>query len=628
MKNIYAPVTNANFSRDRAGMVSEIRRLGVTDYVFMGTGMRADCGGQAGLNLIKENCDYLHKEGFKVCAWKWAWFMGKGEFSKLVSAYGKADELLVCPSDQAFVDYSCEFIKKLAATGVDMILFDDDFNSFGLYNPPMSCCCDSHLRLVSEKVSEPITREFLAEKLLSGGANPYRSAWIQVNVDLLKTFAQRIRQAVDTVNPECRIGICCSPVAWDFSADVSELARIIAGKTKPFLRLICAPYWAAARVHGGFRMQDVIEHERCVAQYCDEDIEIYAEGDTFPRPRYRCPASYLEAFHMAVIADGRVDGILKYGIDFYSKAGYETGYADLYQYYLPIYDQIEKYLTPKDSRGIYVLEAPRKYEHMWIPEKITAGEEISELVYSKSAPMLAANTIPTAYRYNGYGTIAFGENAKYATQEVLNGGMILDVFAAKNLENMGIDVGLKAVGIHVKPSKEFFIEENDYVGLVRGIGADWNMESEVYRAELKDGVKLQSRFWVDGEEIPGSYLYENANGQRFLVFLFDGYFCGEGMFRMYTRARQIIQDMQWLCGKSLPAVCEGNPDLYMMYKEGDGKAAVGLWNFSADPVLRPCVELDRSYSKLTCINCEGRMEGNKVYLSKLSSNEFTGFAVE
>lgn len=630
MRKIIAPVTNANFPRDRAGMVTEMRRMGVSEYVFIGTGIRADCGGpgQPGLEGIRENCEYLHNEGFKVCAWKWSWHMGSDPYTKLVSAKGVANASLVCPSDQTFVDYSYDFIKRLAATGVDMILFDDDFSCFGYYNTPMSCCCDNHLRLVSEKVGEPITREFLAEKLLDGGANPYRSAWIQVNADLLRNFAHKMREAVDSINPNCRIGICCAPSAWDYSADISELAHIIAGNTKPFLRLIGAPYWAATKQFGGFRMQDVIEHERCIAHYCDEDIEIYAEGDTFPRPRFRCPASYLEAFHMALLADGRVDGVLKYGIDFSSKATYETGYTDLYQHNLPIYDDIEKHMAPKEARGIYVLEAPRKYENLEIPDRIKEGEDISNYVFGKSAWMMAANTIPTAYKYNGYGAVAFGDSAKHASAEILNGGMILDIFAAKNLEALGVDVGLRSVGTRVRPTKEFFIAEDDYVGVVRGYGESWAMDSEAYRAELKEGINLQTRFVVGGEEIPGSYLYENANGQRFLVFLFDGYFCGEGMFRMYSRARQIKNSMRWLCGKELPAFCGGNPDLYMMYKELDGKAAVGLWNFAADPVLRPCVELNRNYSKLTCINCEGTLEGDKVYLSKLHSNEFAGFAVE
>ena len=57
------------------------------------------------------------------------------------------------------------------------------------------------------------------------------------------------------------------------------------------------------------------------------DIEILAEGDAFPRPRTRCPASYLEGFDTAIRASGCTDGILKYGIDYFSNTDYETGYA-------------------------------------------------------------------------------------------------------------------------------------------------------------------------------------------------------------------------------------------------------------------------------------------------------------
>lgn len=629
MDKIIGIVTNDNFPRDREEQVAELRRMGVSEYVFIGTGMRADCGGQQGLEGIKENSDYLHREGFKTCAWKWTWFVPEEGYTRQVSAKGDVSGSVVCPSDEAFVAFCCDFMKRLAATGVDMILFDDDFSCFGYYNGPLACCCDNHLRLISEKVGEKVEREFLAEKLLSGGANAWRSAWIQVNGDLLRGFCRKVREAVDTVNPLCRIGICCSPAAWDFSADVSELAHILAGNTRPFLRLIGAPYWAAARQFGGFRMQDVIEHERCVAAYCDEDIELYAEGDTFPRPRFRCPASYLEAFHMALLADSRVDGIMKYGLDITSKAGYETGYTDLYRHNQWIYEEIKAHFTDKIPKGIYVLEAPRKYGNLEIPEIIREGAaDVSDLVFCRSASLLAANTIPTAYSYTGCGTVAFGESAKYADETVLNGGMILDIFAAWNLERLGVDVGLKSVGRRIKPQKEYFIHEEDYVSLARGYGEAWTRRTEGYSAQLKENTMVQTRFWVNGQELPGSYLYENANGQRFLVFLFDGYFCGEGMFRMYTRGRQIRNSMKWLCGKELPAFCGGNPDLYMLYKENSGKAAVGLWNFSADPVLKPRIVLDRNYSKLTCINCEGVLEGNQVCLSKLYSNEFAGFAVE
>lgn len=40
-------------------------------------------------------------------------------------------------------------------------------------------------------------------------------------------------------------------------------------------------------------------------------------------------------------------------------------------------------------------------------------------------------------------------------------------------------------------------------------------------AVLRPQAKLLSEFSVQGNVIPGSYRYENANGQRFLVYCFD-----------------------------------------------------------------------------------------------------------
>ena len=81
-------------------------------------------------------------------------------------------------------------------------------------------------------------------------------------------------------------------------------------EAKPFICLIGAPYWSIKRDHGNSRLQNCIELHRMERSFCGDDIEIFAEGDTFPRPRHTCPASYLELFDMAMRADGGFDGIV------------------------------------------------------------------------------------------------------------------------------------------------------------------------------------------------------------------------------------------------------------------------------------------------------------------------------
>lgn len=631
MYEIMAPVNNYTFSQNREETLEQLKQLGVTKRVMigLGSGDKSPEGIEKEFAVLRENTEYLHKNGFEVCAWEWTWLNGSDRYTKLKSANGVVMESMVCPSDDAYVAFSCDYRAQMAATGVDMLLFDDDFSNFGFYNAPFSCCCDNHLRLISEKLGEEVSFEILSKALLDGGASKYRSAWMEVNGDLQKNFAKKIREAVDQVNPHCRVGICCSPAAWEFAADISEVSRIIAGGTKPFLRLLGAPYWAVSKSYGGFRMQDVIEQERMVRSFCGDDIEIVSEGDPYPRPRWSCPASYVEGLDMALRADGGFDGILKYGIDYTAKPAYETGYAELASYNQKAYEAIADYFSDKISCGVYVREVPRKYEYMEIPQRVKEGAPLEYMVFSQATKMLAANAIPIAYRNCGYGTLVFGENAKYLTQEDTNGGLILDIAAAKIMMEQGIDVGLQSIGIRIYPEKEYFLTEDTYVSTMHAYNeTHWQGKTEAYRAEVKENAQVQTWFIAAGEEYPGSYLYENADGQRFLVFLFDGYFCGETMFRMYTRGRQLEQSIQWLTGKKLPAACCGNPDLYMLCKQDREKLTVGLWNFSPDPVLEGEVQLERKFQSMRCFGCDAVLSGDVITFPKLGAYEFTCFEVE
>ncbi|MBQ8732557.1 MAG: hypothetical protein IJY82_06990 [Oscillospiraceae bacterium] len=56
--------------------------------------------------------------------------------------------------------------------------------------------------------------------------------------------------------------------------------------------------------------------------------------------------------------------------------------------------------------------------------------------------------------------------------------------------------------------------------------------------------------------------------------------------------------------------------------------AVGLWNFFADPALSPTIALAREYSSITCINCDGRVDGNRVTLSDIPAFGFAAFEVK
>ena len=86
--------------------------------------------------------------------------------------------------------------------------------------------------------------------------------------------------------------------------------------------------------------------------------------------------------------------------------------------------------------------------------------------------------------------------------------------------------------------------------------------------------------------------------------------------RSYCRQRQLIDALEWVGRRRLPAVCPGHPDLYMMAKRTAEGLAVGLWNLSADYVSDARVRLDRgTYGGAEFFGCAGALEGDAVRLS-------------
>ena len=571
---------------------------------------------------LKKNTEFLKNHGFEVGAWIWTyWIKGKSDYTHMKFTTGNTSAEFVCPSDEKFRSFAGEYVKNIARCGVDIIMYDDDYR-YGFQDSGLGCVCKNHLEYMENILGEKLPENVINEYLISGPENKYRSAWLKANKYFMIKFAEDMRKSLDEINPQIRFGACSCMSVWDFDgADSIEISKTLAGKTKPFMRLIGAPYWAVNKGWGN-RLQDVIELERMELSWCaDEDIEIFSEGDAFPRPRFNCPASYIEGFDTALRADGGFDGMLKYAIDYTSNANYENGYVKRHIENNELYKEIADVFANKKAVGVRVYESMKKFERMDVP-KVAKDKNLAEMFFSPAARMLASCSIPTVYEGNGLCAIAFGENAKYIPDQALKNGLIIDARAAEILCEKGIDVGIESrTELSIKKlSEEYFIDENEYVPVY--------LKSGTYNMKLKSSANVQSYF-IDGDKkYPASYIYENADGQRFFVFAFDGYFMHEFLHRQYTRAKQLAQNIKWLSGNSLSAYISGNPDLYVMNKS-DGKAlAVGLWNFFDDYISEPVIKLDKKYSKIKFINCNGKLDQDTVYLSKIQPYEFAAFEVE
>ena len=594
------------------------------------------------LSDLKRHCDFFKAAGLEVGAWAWTfWVEEENDFTKVVavSEEERVKKNICCPLDEAFLEFSTNYFADIARCGVDLIMFDDDLR-YAFLGHDVGCLCDLHMQMIAEITGESLPRAELARRILSGEKNKYRDAWLMCNGHSFEQFAKRIRAKIDTVDPKIRIGACACMSSWDIDGtDAKRLAYLLAGKTKPFLRLAGAPYWGALNSWGN-RLQDVIEYERMESAWTyDGEIEIFAEGDAYPRPRINCPASYLEGFDLAIRASGATDGILKYGIDYTSSTRFERGYATFHQMNKPLYPQVDNFFRDKSALGVRIYEFPQKVAGMDVGANPVDSTVFQYTFFCMAARSLAACSIPTVYEGDGVCGACFGQSARYLTPDMRKKGMILDGVAAMILHSLGVDVGIERTGREMATSVERFLDDGEFVA-TRGM--------KIFAHTFKDNVKALSlaavtdgvpplahmaRDTEDDELVPMSYLYENTAGERYLVLNFDTRYVSakthtESM-RHYKRSEQYANCIPWLSrGGKLPAFCFGNPNLYTMVKEKDGVRTVGLWNFFADLIAKPTVRLDRAYDKIRFLNCTGELNGDTVILSNLPAYGFAAFEVK
>ena len=594
------------------------------------------------LEQLREHCAFFKAHGFEVGVWSWTfWINGDHTFSPFVPVERDAKPITdsACPTGEAFVKVACDYYAELARCGVDLIMFDDDFRYAHIGGNKIGCLCDGHMRRIREIVGEEVTREDMVTYIRSGGKNKYRDAWLQANGEAFANFAKRLRQAVDHVNPKIRMGACACLGSWDMDGiSADQLARILAGGTKPFIRLIGAPYWGA-RGSFGSMLQDAVELERMESAWTrDGEIELFAEGDVYPRPRISCPASYLEIFDTAIRASGATDGILKYALDYTSSANFETGYVKFHRMNTPLYSQIDAFFGGKRANGVRIYEYPQKLAEMELGDTLVPSNHLTNTFLCTSARSLAACSIPTTYEGEGVCGICFGPSAHRLPAEARKNGMIIDGEAAVILHRRGIDVGISKEGESCKVSFEHFLHDGEVVP-VDG--------ATVYRNELKPEAKVLSEaeavlgagnlsHMSDGStsiRFPMSYFYENADGERYLVLNFFGRFIDKTeptvVMRHYARSRQYADAVKWLSKDKhqLPAFCHGNPNLYTMVKSDESRTAVGLWNCFADLVIQPKIVLDREYASVRFLNCEGTLDGSTVTLISIPAFGFAAFEV-
>ena len=573
-----------------------------------------DCQTRERIEVLKRERAFLTAHGYRVAVWLPTLFASTGrtieKYLPRVDVDGQRRPQAVCPFCKTFAADYARVVKALAEAGFDKIVLDDDFR-MQITSSRAFCFCEEHLRFYSEYLGKPVTIEDMRQNLYeTEGPNEYRRAWMAGCQAGLEHFSRTIRQAADEIDDTVEMMVCAGPTLFGGDGtSIYRIADILRGREqKREFRLIGAPYW---QTHG-FVTNPMEAYEFVRQQAYDAKKKGYytiGEGDPHQRPRYATSASALEFFYTLMLADGNCDRMMKYGLDYHSTFDYENGYAEFHEYNKPIYREIKAIFAYKTATGFYVHEPFDTVEKAMKLPKSPDAYKLTSAVRKFTVDL----SLPTATEAGGV-NIIFGEHANNVDASLLKNGSVLDMPAALYLAKQGVDVGLaqfESVPRPASPFDEYYVEEDDVAHVFDPL-------FEHCRWTPAEGARVLSIYKLVGGDVVGSYTYENAAGERFLVFNFNAerQMLSKGLFRSYYRQRQVIGLYEWLNGKHLDAYSLKNPDLYIMTKKNESGLAIGLWNYFSDAILRPTVELGECYSKARFVNCEGKLCGNRIILDK------------
>ncbi|MBP1993747.1 hypothetical protein [Paenibacillus eucommiae] len=522
-------------------------------------------------------------------------------FQEVVGPEGKTASGVYCPLDPEFIAYVCQGYSLIAESGVDLLVLDDDFR-LHLHAPeaPVGCFCPLHMEAMGQRIGREISREELAAAVLHGKPSLLRTQWLEVMGDSLLAFAGRLEKAVHAVNPAARLGLCAVMSHWSHEGiTMDKLLQTLAGETRPFLRTIGAPYWSKESHHIGW----IIAYTRLQQHWVkDTDVEIVAEGDTYPQSRFHCSAAMLHAFHQGLRAAG-FPGLLSYSLHFSLSPELEDGYVSKISRQQAHYEAISAF-CPEGyvSHGVQPVLVPYNMAHMTLPE---AGSDFNLSWPDEPVVLqyLSRMGIPISYEDKQGAVVLTGSYAASLSdtelEALLRRGALIDGTAAHWLMARKIDIGITSLIPVEAPSFEQYTDPEvcgkyagEYMWSVAGGDVSF------FECELKAGAISVTEFMGLRYKrlFPGVIHYENANKQRFCLLPFDlaSARYSKQLIYNYARQQQFASSLAWVNRNALYATMSGQPDVYMSCRVSpDSKRLViTVQNGSMDPIKNPQIQLN------------------------------------
>ncbi|MEK6793899.1 MAG: hypothetical protein AABZ39_03930 [Spirochaetota bacterium] len=510
-------------------------------------------------------------------------------YQRSVNSNGRETQSM-CPLDVDFQGYIHDAVSTVAAAHPDFLLVDDDFRLANLGGA--GCFCTLHLDAMNRYANSNFDREKLLATIEHDA--DLKKKWDEIRLSSLMSLAGKVRAGIDAVDPELPCGICICHAQGSELPFALPLARLLAGRKPPFVRignawylsndgrdLLSRVYWTAAQMEA-----------------LKEIPEILSESDTYPQNRYCTPAKALNAQIVFSLMNGVtgsklwVTRLSEYEPD--SGAAYRKTlkeniamYHELHHLYPSItWDEptvpIPASGVPAYDSGVWQSNwACQIIGHMGIPCRIGAA-------HSADTIMLAGKDID------------FFDDAEL--ERFLSRSMLLDGGAAERLCRRGFG---DLLGVHVDSPDGWKVhyerlnadplngtaagKKIHVTSLIRGSAFRISVRKDSV-AELSRHYRIPWYLSPDETDVgPGLTLFTNRLGGRVAVYAAA---LGFTPFMNELRRGQLITVLGWLERRPLPVVVVSDVDIYarhgILSEEAGGGELLYVFNMNMDslPELR------------------------------------------
>jgi len=531
---------------------------------------------------------------------------------KIVGIDGAVSKGAYCPLDKQFMSSMGTYMQTVVKRGrPPYIFFEDDYEMSNHDVVRFGCFCPLHMKRFSELVGKEVSREELQALFRSGGdqAVAYRKVWANLMKDSLVELSSSMRRAVDEIAPDTRMALCQSFVCdidGDFTQDV---AKALAGGTKPLVRLFGSDYGSDQADH----FASLTFHMLHAKMTLGDEFELIHESDPFPHSRFFFSAAKLRALVSLALFYG-FDGSLSYVTQYTDGPLEDEGYFRMVGRNRAFFNELMRVVQGFRIVGPNVMYRPHAQAH-----RPVVGNHPPVIVTSAWAAVLGKMGIPYTAQGGKGPAMVCGEDildlSDEELRELLGSGVFLDGLAAMYVCRRGygdllgvyvteLDAALCDTLVSERLTKLDEWTESEagmrmyFVNLAMAI----QQYSSVFHISPKHPeVRVMSELWNDCEEavVPAVTLYENSLGGRVAVMAYDLRQNASASIYNYKRKEQIRGIIEWLGRSNLPVYAAKDPNVFVSAQENPetGDKLIAVYNLSLDPLEQVTLAIDGGWIK-------------------------------